>query len=520
MSGRSGIGKTTIATFVAGLLEPRVLRKLHIDASCVWNPSIPEQERCGVLFQQTTLIDELTVAGNLLVALMASNEPLSSSKERDQRIKQLLESVGLDYARDAGKKPTQLSGGMGRRASLALQLAQKKKVIVLDEPFTGLDYDAAVSVAKELVHLRESQGTAFILISHEPEISKLVMGNNGETVIFSEPPAKPQHLENRRPNLFGTTFTDRFQAKLADYFFWSLPLIGLTFIACGLALSMLSADLLQRLDVTDQVLDLVNKEVKPLIKMLTGEEPSQMTMFGVNFKVRSMLNDTMPKAKAALFALGMTKLFVLEIGPLLTALLLCGRIGGSYAGKIASMEATSQNKLLRTLGIDTRKFNLYPSLFAAKIAAPLLTMVGTGIALWLGSIVGPRYGIGTKSSYWEKVHDSIFPELRLRSWAPLWQENTTATVLEAMTSGDIRTTYSDNYTETLIEVFTYPPVYHLTKSLTFMTIIMVTAEVCAGIRSNLTIRSVPHVITGSVVFASLLVIVADWAFSQLWLLRH
>ena len=520
MSGRSGIGKTTIATFVAGLLEPRVLRKLRIDASCVWNPSIPEQERCGVLFQQTTLIDELTVAGNLLVALMASNEPLSSSKERDQRIKQLLESVGLDYARDAGKKPTQLSGGMGRRASLALQLAQKKKVIVLDEPFTGLDYDAAVSVAKELVHLRESQGTAFILISHEPEISKLVMGNNGETVIFSEPPAKPQHLENRRPNLFGTTFTDRFQAKLADYFFWSLPLIGLTFIACGLALSMLSADLLQRLDVTDQVLDLVNKEVKPLIKMLTGEEPSQMTMFGVNFKVRSMLNDTMPKAKAALFALGMTKLFVLEIGPLLTALLLCGRIGGSYAGKIASMEATSQNKLLRTLGINTRKFNLYPSLFAAKIAAPLLTMVGTGIALWLGSIVGPRYGIGTKSSYWEKVHDSIFPELRLRSWAPLWQKNTTATVLEAMTSGDIRTTYSDSYTEALIEVLTYPPIYHLTKSLTFMTIIMVTAEVCAGIRSNLTIRSVPHVITGSVVFASLLVIVADWAFSQLWLLRH
>ena len=70
---------------------------------------------------------------------------------------------------------------------------------------------------------------------------------------------------------------------------------------------------------------LTDRKVRPLIKMLTGEEANALHMMGVRMKVNSMLNQTVPPAKAALFAIGLTKLFVLEIGPLLTALLLCGR---------------------------------------------------------------------------------------------------------------------------------------------------------------------------------------------------
>lgn len=70
---------------------------------------------------------------------------------------------------------------MARRASLALQLAQKKRVIVLDEPFTGLDMAAASSVAKELVHLRRQYKTALLLISHEPTITALVMDSSQTT---------------------------------------------------------------------------------------------------------------------------------------------------------------------------------------------------------------------------------------------------------------------------------------------------------------------------------------------------
>ena len=91
-----------------------------------------------MLFQQTTLLDSLTVAGNVAVALehcpaaKAGREKLNEPQKR-AAIKRLLETVGLDYLRDGRKYPAELSGGMARRASLALQLAQKKHVIVLDE---------------------------------------------------------------------------------------------------------------------------------------------------------------------------------------------------------------------------------------------------------------------------------------------------------------------------------------------------------------------------------------------------
>lgn len=138
LQGSSGLGKTTIAMHLAGLLPSSVLNKLQIKVECDWNPDLAVSERCGVLFQQTTLLDELTVAGNLCVALenCPNQDPFRTEADRNQRIKRLLETVGLDYARDAGKRVTELSGGMGRRACLALQLAQKKHIIVLDEPFT------------------------------------------------------------------------------------------------------------------------------------------------------------------------------------------------------------------------------------------------------------------------------------------------------------------------------------------------------------------------------------------------
>ena len=289
------------------------------------------------------MIDELTVAGNLAAAIDAVNGPptsKSAKQERDLKIKQLLELVGLSYHQDAHKRPTELSGGMGRRASLALQLAQKKHVIFLDEPFTGLDHDVAVSIAKELVHLRKTQNTSFVMISHDFELAEKVLDASceGNIIVKLENPKQTSKHEDHHGSLsnmyFGTRFLDRFQTKLLDYFFWSLPLIVLAFIACGLAIAMLTCDTLQKIDVVNPVLEIVDKEIRPMIKMLTGEEATSLHLLGVRLKVSSMLNRTVPPAKAGLYAIGMAKLFVLEIGPLLSALLLCGRIGGSYAGKL------------------------------------------------------------------------------------------------------------------------------------------------------------------------------------------
>lgn len=534
LSGPSGIGKTTLSTYIAGLSSTSTLHKLDINIEeCTWHNSIPQSERCGVLFQQTTLLDALTVAGNVSVALTSCPSSSNSHthkytqqlKDRSlliRKIKQLLDAVGLDYNRDASKRPTELSGGMARRASLALQLAQRKRVIVLDEPFTGLDYDTATSIAKELRNLRLQLGTALILISHEPELANIVMQNNitenndndknGNNLIKQNnndknnhtakitliPPKvlsdddknKNQHSKNI---FFGTSIWDRFIEKVIDYIGWSFPLIACTFVACGLAIGMLSADLLQRIDVTDQVVKIVEQELAPLIKMVTGEETANpMYMMVAKMKVRGMINTTMPTAKAKLYALGMAKLLVLELGPLLTALLLCGRIGGSYAGKVATMRATSQTKLLQTLGISVELWTLIPALAAALVAAPLLTVAGTAIALYLGGVVGPMYGIGTQESYQTELRDAIFPP---------WPKPS-ATLFD-----------------TIVEQSTYPPVFHLWKAITFMTITMIVAEVSARWHVQLTPRGVPGVITSSVVLASLLIIIADWGFSQWFLLR-
>lgn len=565
-TGPSGAGKTTLANYIAGLLPPKqgikMLRNtLGINVEiCQWDDSIPQGGRVGMLFQQTTLLDSLTVAGNVCVALEHcpshnKDKPLSDS-EKQSTVKRLLEMVGLDYLRDGPKRPSELSGGMARRASLALQIAQEKHVIVLDEPFAGLDLITAVGVAKELERLRKDKGTALLLISHEPQVVDVVMGKatksealqsaSDHSIRSSSSAEVNSHLVQtvtlqrrgsdfdpvetskspQHPSTYGKDASQRFILKVWDYLLYSLPLILLTFLAAGLAISMLSADILRRVDVTDTVLGIVRKEIKPVIQMFTGEEEvNPMYTMMINMKVKAMLDDTIPPAKATLYALGMAKLFVLEIGPLITALLLSGRIGGSYAGEVATMQSTSQNKLLTTLGISPVVWTLLPSLAASWIASPILTMAGTILALEIGAHIGPLYEIGNMADYRTEVWNAITVPLRLRG-VTSWTENEGwehggRTIMEAVYSYlDMRCTFSDSYVDAMVEITTHPVIFHLIKSIVFMSIIMGVAEISARRDPDLTPRGVPKVITTSVVLGSLLVIFSDWAFSQLLLKRQ
>ncbi|KAL3783704.1 hypothetical protein ACHAW5_005189 [Stephanodiscus triporus] len=600
LAGMSGAGKSTLSSYIAGLTPPSrsgagaLRHTLGIEiAACSWNSSIPPGERVGMLFQQTTLLDSLTVAGNVLVALencpsVARNRNggggggedggggggggggrrrrrrRAEAHRRRATVKGLLEAVGLDYLRDGPKRPSELSGGMARRASLALQLAQHKRLIVLDEPFAGLDLATGVGVARELDRLRRERGTALLLISHEPEIVDIVMGEatriapdayvatakNDEygrrdgkgdgiphagassslhrTVTLnrrdsSDYDGSKVGVALRHPSVFGKDAHERFFVKLLDYFLYSLPLILLTFLAAGLAISMLSADILRRVDVSDTVLSVVQREIKPLIQMFTGEEDvNPMYTMMINMKVRAMLNVTIPPAKASLYAMGMAKLFVLEIGPLITALLLSGRIGGSYSGEVATMQATAQNKLLLTLGISPVIWTFAPSLLASWLASPLLTLAGTLLALEIAAHVGPMYDIGSITSYRQEVRDAVFLPLRLRgvvAWRENegWDKSLTKSVYSYL---DLRSTLSDKYSDALIEIATHPVCFHLIKSVVFITIIMGVAEVASRRNADLTPKDVPKVITTSVVGGSLLVIFADWGFSQLLLKRQ
>jgi len=88
--------------------------------------------------------------------------------------------------------------------------------------------------------------------------------------------------------LAGTTFLQRFGAKVADYCFWSLPLVLLALAACGLAVSLLTADLLRRLDVTEPVVKLVDQEVRPLLQLVNkGEAPNPLMLMVVKVRLLS-----------------------------------------------------------------------------------------------------------------------------------------------------------------------------------------------------------------------------------------
>ena len=143
LRGPSGAGKSFSCMHLAGLAT--------LPGACVraeWDASVPERERIGFLFQKGVLIDALTLRENIALALRSAGvgvgvgggeRAADDDAATEERIALSLLAVGLSLERDGRKMPGELSGGMLRRAALAQVLAQRKRVIILDEPFVGLD---------------------------------------------------------------------------------------------------------------------------------------------------------------------------------------------------------------------------------------------------------------------------------------------------------------------------------------------------------------------------------------------
>jgi NitT/TauT family transport system ATP-binding protein len=130
MVGPSGCGKSSIAFLIAGYERP-TKGKILLDGKAIGGP---RWDRL-VVFQESALLPWLTTYENIMFGPKARG---FNKKEMRQRAEMLLERVGLRDFRD--KYPTQLSGGMQRRAELARALINDPKIMILDEPFRGLDH--------------------------------------------------------------------------------------------------------------------------------------------------------------------------------------------------------------------------------------------------------------------------------------------------------------------------------------------------------------------------------------------
>jgi iron(III) transport system ATP-binding protein len=162
--GPSGCGKTTLLRLAAGIERPSAGRVL-INGQEVAGPSrfVPPEERSvGLMFQDFALFPHLTIIDNVAFGLKALPR-----KEAEREARAMLTRVGLAHMSDA--YPHILSGGQQQRVALARAIVPRPAVLLMDEPFSGLDVQLRDSMQEEtLALLRETRATA-VIVTHHPE---------------------------------------------------------------------------------------------------------------------------------------------------------------------------------------------------------------------------------------------------------------------------------------------------------------------------------------------------------------
>jgi iron(III) transport system ATP-binding protein len=162
--GPSGCGKTTLLRIAAGL-EPLQKGSVALDGCAVAEPGYavpPEARGVGLVFQDYALFPHLDATGN--VAFGLANWP---AKERAARVDETLAQVGMqDYAH---AWPHELSGGQQQRVALARALAPRPRVVLMDEPFSGLDARLRETIRDDTLHVLKKSGAATLMVTHDPE---------------------------------------------------------------------------------------------------------------------------------------------------------------------------------------------------------------------------------------------------------------------------------------------------------------------------------------------------------------
>lgn len=161
--GPSGSGKTMTLRMIAGLDRPDAgeirLRERVLFSSDRGVSLRPRERRCGFVFQELALFPHLTVARNLRYGARGEDG------RTEQRLARLLDTFRLRHLAD--RHPVHLSGGERQRVALARALMSEPDVLLLDEPFTALDYATRDAVYEELLEAQRTWRIPFLLVTHE-----------------------------------------------------------------------------------------------------------------------------------------------------------------------------------------------------------------------------------------------------------------------------------------------------------------------------------------------------------------
>ncbi len=170
--GKSGSGKSVLIKCIVRLLEADdgTINVLGENVSALDYDKLGElRKKIGFLFQSGALYDSMTVKQNLEFPLRRIKRNLSQ-KEINEKVQEVLENVGLSDA--LNKMPSQLSGGMRKRISLARTLVADPLIMLYDEPTTGLDPVTSDEISSLINEVQKKYKTSSIIITHDIECAR------------------------------------------------------------------------------------------------------------------------------------------------------------------------------------------------------------------------------------------------------------------------------------------------------------------------------------------------------------
>jgi len=183
--GKSGSGKSVFIKCIARLLDPDsgTINVLGDDVSALSANNLGAlRKKIGFLFQGGALYDSMTVRQNMEFPLRRIKRGLTR-QETDAKVKEVLENVGLSDSID--KMPSQLSGGMRKRISLARTIIVDPLIMLYDEPTTGLDPETSDEISALINDVQKKYKTSSIIITHDIECARatanrVIMLKDGE----------------------------------------------------------------------------------------------------------------------------------------------------------------------------------------------------------------------------------------------------------------------------------------------------------------------------------------------------
>jgi phospholipid/cholesterol/gamma-HCH transport system ATP-binding protein len=171
--GRSGTGKSVLLKCIVGLLEPDA-GEIYFEGKNILSFSQKEmnnlRKHIGFLFQGAALYDSMSVRENLEFPLIRNFD--FSQQEIDEKIKDVLRKVSLEEAID--KMPAELSGGMKKRIGLARTIITEPRLILYDEPTTGLDPITSKEISLLIIELQKNLDATSIVVTHDLTCAQIV----------------------------------------------------------------------------------------------------------------------------------------------------------------------------------------------------------------------------------------------------------------------------------------------------------------------------------------------------------